>query len=88
MPVAAGNNAIEPGLCNQILLSFQDLELRKQDNGNRFWVADATESTAVHVTKHPAGSQASASVKRLSQWLDTSSELLQQLQERVRIVAA
>ena len=88
MSVAVGNNAFEPGLCHQILLSFQDLELRKQDNSLRFWVADATESTAVRVVKHPAGSQASASLKRLSTWLDTSSELLEQLQERVRIVAA
>ncbi len=84
--IAAGNKSCPPGPGQQVLLSFQDLELHRQDHANHLWVAEANQLTTVTIVTRPAGANTTAAIKQLEAWLDTSEALMQQCQNRVSVL--
>ena len=85
--VLAGNQALSCTGGQHVLLSFQDLELHKQDHDNNLWVAEANELTAVSVLS-AAKTAASPCTAQLQAWCKISAAFLQQLQDRVRSLTA
>jgi len=82
--VSAGNRSCAPGPGQSVLLSFQDLELQRQDHENCVWVAEANDFTAVTTIARPVGKHASPAAKQLMDWLSTSADAMQYLQGRAR----
>jgi len=80
--VSAGNRSCAPGPGQSVLLSFQDLELQRQDHENCVWVAEANDFTAVTTIARPVGKHASPAAKQLMNWLSTSADAMQYLQGR------
>ena len=78
----AGNKSFPSGPGQQVLLSFRDLELHRQDHACGVWAAEASDLTAVSRITRPADAHASEAIKQLEAWLDTSDALVQQLQLR------
>lgn len=70
-----------------VLLSFQDLELGKQDHDNYLWVAEANELTAVSVLSANKAA-ASPCIAQLQAWCKSSQAFWKQLQDRVRSLTA
>ena len=85
--VLAGNQALSCAGSQHVLLSFQDLELHKQDHDNNLWVAEANELTTVSVLSE-AKTAASPCTAQLQAWCKISEAFLQQLQDRVRSLTA
>ncbi|KAL0024592.1 hypothetical protein WJX77_001215 [Trebouxia sp. C0004] len=79
-----GNRSCTPGPGQAVLLSFQDLELQRQDHENCVWVAEANDFTAVTIIARPVGKHASPAAKQLMDWLSVSDDTMQYLQGRAR----
>lgn len=81
---SAGNKSCTTGPGGSVLLSFQDLELQRQDHENQVWVAEADELTTVTTIARPIGVHASPAIKRLEEWLHKSEDVLYDMQQRAR----
>ena len=84
----AGNQSLSSDGSQHVLLSFQDLELHKQDHDNRLWVAEANEITAVSVLSAAAKVAASPCAAQLQVWCTSHQAMMQQLQDRVCTLTA
>lgn len=84
----AGNQSLSSDGTQHVLLSFQDLELHKQDHDNHLWVAEANELTAVSILSAVTKAVAGSCAAELQVWCRSNEALMQQLQDRVRKLTA